>query len=133
MASTRSRETSSAAPVEPLKDARAVTPLIAILRERVRYLEEDAVPALAEIGDGRAVEPLIAELESCDLKSAARRAAARALVNMYQTGQLTAAQRKLILTKRGAITAPHSDKVWTCVGSASVHDDRSVAGIPFPL
>ena len=48
-------------------DARAVRPLIALLKNKDRYGHEAAAEALGKIGDDRAVEPLVTALKDEDV------------------------------------------------------------------
>jgi HEAT repeat protein len=67
----------------------------------------DAADVLADIGDPRAVEPLIAALEGGSWTS--RKASARALVAIYESGGLAPDSRQAILGRAADITADHDD------------------------
>jgi len=89
----------------------AVPPLIERLMQK-----EDMQPVikiLAELGDVRAIEPLILTLEH-DNKDI-RMAAAAALLNFYHRDKIDNAQKQLILANRNRIIAKHDD--------SSGHDD----------
>ena len=64
--------------------------------------------ALGQLGDARAVGPLIAELESDYLSK--RRAAAELLVALYQSNRLDGADKRRILAQRDRISSSHNDR-----------------------
>jgi HEAT repeat protein len=132
-----------------LGDVRAVEPLVAALGDP-RVLCE-AAPALrrlgwqpdmtqtgalyaATVGDWRtcieigapAVEPLIAVLSAW--QGSKRKAAANALVAIYQAGKLGSRDRALLLAQRDAITRTH----WDLKPSCGDHTDEGI-GVEFPI
>jgi HEAT repeat protein len=117
--------------------ARVVGALIEILNNGngdLRY----AAGALGQIGDPRAVDPLIIVLASD--KYPARKAAAEALVRLYQSGHLDATCRQKILAQRDRMAADHNDQSqWVGNGSSSdctgstVHTDNHGIGVSFPV
>ena len=136
--------------------ALAVEPLIAALKDQYSWARKAAAEALGEIKDPRAVEPLIAALESSGMRYSAakalgkigdaravepliaalkdeyvgtRAAAAEALVSLYRNASLSETAKQTILAYRSKITSPHSDYQPSC-GS---HDDNGGIGVDFPL
>lgn len=146
----------------------AVGPLCSVLRNGGHYARQQAVEALGQIGDPKAIPALLRPMgESADMnrrvsqaldqigwapdRSAAaahywitkgrwdkcaqigkqavpaliallkaskieqRRGAAQALVTIYRSGELDAADKNVIVARRGSITGEHSDRM--------VHDD----------
>ena len=85
-----------------IRDARAVKPLIAALRDDYWAVRRAAAEALGQIGDAPAVEPLIAALKDQD--RAVRKAAAKVLVDIYRSGKLEPKKRSPVLAQRSAIT-----------------------------
>jgi HEAT repeat protein len=130
-----------------LGDTRAVTPLISALKDQDQYTatRQSAAQALGGIGDSQAVPPLIASLQ--DDKISVCRAAARALVAIYQSGGLSEPQQRKILEQRSVITQRHQDRThhydkggyydtghcrWH--NDSTGHDDRGRdIGVNFPL
>jgi HEAT repeat protein len=109
--------------------APAVEPLIATLKYDGG--EKGAVAeALGEIGDARAVKPLITVLDDTKSSPNARRGAAKALVNLYREGHLDEKYKANILTYRKKIIMRHEDSLEGCFGE-SLHYD--LAAIDFPL
>jgi len=115
----------------------AVGLLINLLQNRrvVSRKRRAAAHALGEIGDARAVEPLIALLSNWEADLDMRRTAAEALVALYTGGRLQDAHKKNILALRDTIVSGHHD-VHTDVSSpgncADYHVDAAM-GIDFPL
>jgi HEAT repeat protein len=116
---------------ERCTDRAAVEPLLAVVSPDRGYVEEGAVAALGRLGDPRAVEPLIAILRDSDVPIDSARAAARALVALYQSGKLTAAQQARVLTQRDAITYSEPERDSLRFGSRP-GEDRSIE-VSFPL
>jgi HEAT repeat protein len=111
-------------------DERAVKPLIAALENP--FMRPTATEALIKIGKP-AVEPLISTLKNKDAD--VRRAAARALVLLYTTGNLDEQNKQTILALRGTILGtshPHDDHHGddACL---STHHDIPGAIVEFPL
>jgi HEAT repeat protein len=71
-----------------IQDARAVEPLIAVLKDIDSNVRSNAAEALGNIKDARAVEPLIAAMQ--DEASGVRKAAARALGEIQDARAATA-------------------------------------------
>jgi HEAT repeat protein len=113
--------------------APAVEPLIAALKDWDDRLRERAAGALGQIGDARAVEPLIAKLGSCNWS--VRNAAAKSLVKLFQSNLLDEAHKSLILVQRGRISASHEDGARSLdnCGMTAVHVDNGGIGLPFPV
>jgi HEAT repeat protein len=113
-------------------DARAVEPLIAVLKNSSGELHQRIADALGKIGDARAVEPLIAVLN--DRNWLDRKAAAKALISLYQRYKLDNQAKQQILALRTNIEEPHSDESsWGCEGMfPTSHGDRDI-GVEFPL
>jgi hypothetical protein len=116
--------------------ARAVEPLIAALEDRA--VCSGAANALGQVGDARAVGPLIDNLH--DTAVHARQSAARALVQLYQRGQLTVVDKDRILSERELIIQEHADRHHDGVEtnacgipmSENYHTDKGI-GVDFPL
>jgi HEAT repeat protein len=115
----------------------AVAPLIWALNDMVE--SGDAVNALGQIGDARAVKPLIKKLQANPLP--ARQSAARALVQLFQRGQLTQADKDLILSERDWMTKKHEDQHddgdeyhgnCSIPSRVNQHTDKGL-GVDFPL
>jgi HEAT repeat protein len=79
----------------------AVEPLLAILSEGT-IGDAFAAEMLGALGDGRAIEPLLAAINGEDKELAI--AAARSLVRLYKSRKITAQQKQLILGNRDLIT-----------------------------
>ena len=132
-------------------DARAVEPLSAALKD-VPYAAAQALDCLGwKPGQDEnagwywmakhdwkkcvtlgalAVEPLIAALKDEDWN--VRRAAARALVSIYQKGELPQNVREAILRHRESITEAHDDVRVESAAWGCSHTDRGI-GVKFPL
>jgi len=82
--------------LELIGDARAVEPLIAVLKKSGYGLVSDIAKTLGKIGDARAVEPLIAFLNASD--KYARREAAEALGKI---GDVKAIEPLVMLFRKG--------------------------------
>jgi HEAT repeat protein len=123
----------------------AVEPLIAALQSE-RTERNHIVRILGEIGDGRAVYPLMLALNDIQTHTAA----AQALVKLYQSEKLSAQEKQLILSGRGKIienlhadqgTQIHTD--WRSTDyrtdchvdsiDNNDHSDESAYGSSFPL
>jgi HEAT repeat protein len=109
----------------------SVEPLIL----RVKCGVESAAGALGQIGDARAVEPLIAAL---DAEWPMSKAAAESLVHLYQSAGLDETHKQLILAQRGRIIQPH--KQWTEWYTGQFSDSpytevtrHSGIGVAFPV
>lgn len=92
----------------------AVAPLIGLLDDRKsghQIVRENAADALGEIGDGRAAEPLIDSLNHDDSLEV-RRAAARSLVQLYQSPGLDQPTKAKILAQRDKITYREEEPDW---------------------
>ena len=83
---------------------------------------------LANIGEPRAVELLIRALYYRELSM--RRAAAHALVEMYQQGRLSTEMKILILEQRHIIQTPHNDSIHQ---DGNSHDDNHIDCGPGPF
>ncbi len=107
----------------------AVEPLIRTLRGRTGYKRITAAVTLGQIGDPRAVEPLLAALDDKDWD--VRRSAAKALVAMHGAGRIDEVQRAAILSRRDVLTAPrthtfkHSDSTDLNNCGMNVHEDAN--------
>jgi HEAT repeat protein len=110
-------------------DARAIGPLIAVLKDRHSDACWDAARVLGQIGDARAVEPLIAALTQHDRPM--RQAAAKSLVTLYKSRVLGEVHKQLILAQRGRISAVHSD--WTPPACSNQHHTDEGIGVAFPV
>jgi HEAT repeat protein len=129
-------------------DARAVMPLLNHIRTRDTKTFHGVVDALCEIGDGRVIRPLIERLY--DDSSNIRQTSARALVKLYQQGELSRQDKELILSERAKITSRHTDHIpsfhsesagyyeGNCsvaggsTWSQGLHEDKGI-GVEFPL
>jgi HEAT repeat protein len=85
----------------------AVPPLIVALANKGN--RHSAAKALGQIGDDRAVGPLMAGLQ--DSNKSFRQIAAEALTQMYKSGRLDNAHKQLILAQRDKITQRHEDQM----------------------
>ena len=117
--------------------APAVEILIAALGDRGLDELGLAAYALGEIGDTRAIKPLIAAL-TCGTWSV-RQASAEALVGLYRSGRLDENCKPLILSQRGNISTDHNDKSthddsYSCGfhADANNHIDKGI-GVPFSI
>jgi HEAT repeat protein len=99
-------------------DARAVEALADALGSR--FASEAAARALARIGTPATVEPLVAALR--DGRRDVRKAAAEALVQIYRSGRLSAAEKHSIVAQRDTIKEHHDHH------DAARHDDRTCGG-----
>jgi HEAT repeat protein len=95
-----------------------------------------AAEALGEIGDGNAIGVLGKHLKDYD--GTARIASAKALIKIYQKGNLTDEQKQVILQQRNIITSEHEDASEYfqpsnpgCSGGTA-HTDQGI-GLEFPL
>jgi HEAT repeat protein len=139
-------------------DPRGIEALGAALRDYDKYVRKDAVTLLDTLGwqpdetvtgaaywvtkeewdkcvliGAAAIEPLIDELAHEDWHN--RKGAAAALVEIWRSGELGAAERKLLLAKRDTITEAHDDGYSRSrCGDESYDDhvDRGI-GVDFPL
>lgn len=115
--------------------AGAVEPLIRLLENRNQGAGSrlNAAETLGEIADARAVEPLIATLTGSD-DIDVRRAAAKALVDLYHSGKLDTATKAQILAQRDTITYKDEEPDWDeeRFGNQQRWEDRSI-GVAFPL
>jgi HEAT repeat protein len=120
----------------------AVEPLIRLAQDR-DFLQGsgsgtgvacDAVEALAEIGDGRAVDSLIGILTSGH-DIGVRRASAKALVAMYHSGKLDQTTRAKIRAQRETITYREDEPEWDeeRFGNPRGPWVDSSVGVDFPL
>jgi HEAT repeat protein len=123
----------------------AVPPLLRQLDNDGGYVDE-SIKALELIGDGRAVEPLVALLSSPYHRH--RKTAAEALVALYAKGDCLGAEwRKLILEQRTTIVQAHDDRKINHADEPEVsrpndcdiphsdsfdHIDRGI-GVKFPM
>jgi hypothetical protein len=82
----------------------AVEPLCAVLQDEEKDVRAAAAEALAQIGDDRAVEPLLAS--NCLQYS---RGVAEWLVRLFREGNLSARAKQRILSERRRIERPHND------------------------
>jgi HEAT repeat protein len=148
----------SVAALGQIGDPRAVGPLIAALKDENWYVRKAAAIALDKIGwlpdegatgaaywivkeewdrcvkiGAPAVEPLIASF----IVSLwwVRKAAAEALVGLYQSGRLDSKCQQLILSKREMIERKHEDWVkHACFSDIKpTHHDNMGTGISFPV
>jgi HEAT repeat protein len=104
----------------------SVDPLIAALKNGASDESRAAGDALGQIGDARAVEPLIAALGRRDWSP--RTAAAESLFKLYRSAHLNRAHKSLILAQRGKITSDHGDENHSNCG----HTDYGI-GVEFPV
>ena len=86
-------------------------------------MREKAAEALGRIGDDRTVEPLIERLK--DRRWSTRKAAAAALVAMYEGGRIGEDGKGLILAQRSRMNERHYDGY-----AAGPHEDTGI-GIGF--
>ena len=82
--------------------------------------------ALGEIGDARAVQPLIAALKAIDKD--VRKAAAQALVALYRGGKLDVQAKHRILAMRSTMAMTHHD--YTPPSDCRPHEDQGI-GVTF--
>ncbi len=87
----------------------AVDPLLTVLDERQTENPESICYALGQIGAAQAVEPLIRLLRH--KRGSLRKAAASALVSLYQQGRLTKEEKSQILLEEREITQIHTDHI----------------------
>lgn len=124
----------------------AVEELIKAFRNREwKSVREKAARALADIGDPRAVKAFISILTHVHERLPARKLAANCLVTMYKSGNLSEADKHLILEHKERITTKHNDhsvahadRFCGVNGNEYHHDigghtDRGGAGIDFSL
>jgi HEAT repeat protein len=120
--------------------ANAVEPLLAALESDDGEVRKEIIVALNQIGDHRAVKPLIRKLTDEDYTI--RKKSAAGLVALYQSGKLNAQTQRLILAQKAVITEKHTDKVGNhddrsssqsdCTHSDYPHNDSGI-GINFPV
>ena len=91
---------------------------------------EGAAEALGQIGDARAIEPLIEKLTHPLQGWYTRKTAAGALVAMYRGGKLDMQAKHKILAMRKTITKPHSDHESS--SDCNFHTDEGI-GVKFPI
>jgi HEAT repeat protein len=117
----------------------AVEPLISALQDSRSEVRQVAGAALGQLGDARAVGPLISILGHNDWLT--RKRAAEGLVRMYRSGSLDEASRQVILTQRARISTGHNDRNEhadvdrtnsDCHSDFNRHTDNNGIGIPFP-
>jgi HEAT repeat protein len=115
----------------------AVESLIVALKDKNEAVHRAAAAeALGKIGDPQALEPLIATIEgeSWDV----RRAAAAAMVAIYESGKLNETEKARLLAQRGAITRSHYDQredyknSSDCTDHVDSHADEGI-GVAFPM
>jgi hypothetical protein len=107
---------------EKTGNQRAVERLIETLENGDEDVRRAAVKALGQVGDPRAVEPLIFVLQ-CDYVHHVRKAAAAALARIYREGKLDAYQKQRILALEGTQIVRHHDK-WATGCSGGQHSDE---------
>ncbi|MBN1454376.1 MAG: HEAT repeat domain-containing protein, partial [Anaerolineales bacterium] len=134
----------------------AVEPLIAVLKTSDMDVRQSAAKALGQIGDARAMEPLIAALNDRQVQRAAaealgqigdaraveplvvalkegtwsmRQTAAQALITMYKTSQLDQGQREIIAALRDRIIQKHTDSA-SSLSHRDSHSDYSGGSCP---
>jgi hypothetical protein len=90
--------------------APSVRPLVRVLQDGTKSMQvrRAAAKALGQIGDAGAIEALLTAIEARDKEM--RQTAARALVKIYQTGQLSYTDKQQILAARELITTRHQDR-----------------------
>jgi hypothetical protein len=102
----------------------AVIPLIAEIWDA--NWNKGVIHYLGEIGDARAVDPLIRVLEGISDKNV-KWIAFDALASLYKAGQLDENNKKIILTHCGSLVSPHQDTPAT---SCTDHSDRAPRAFP---
>ena len=107
-----------------LDDQRAVTPLIASLRDEDQLVREQASWALGALDDARAVKPLIGTLR--DTSSAVRRQAAWALGAIDDTGAVDA----LVASLKDADPRVREQAAWAL---GAIGDGRASTGLSLAL
>ncbi|MBN1264820.1 MAG: HEAT repeat domain-containing protein [Anaerolineales bacterium] len=105
----------------------AVDEFIAALKDTEAYVRTAAIEALADLGDTRAVEPLLGNLAAPGWEE--RKLTAEALLQFYQREDINAQIRKKILARRKLIVEPHYSHV-NC--DTFNHTDVGI-GLDFPL
>ena len=122
------RGETAAEALRQIGDARAVEPLIVVLKDKDVNVRKSAAEALVEIGDPHAVELLINILKDEDKD--AREKAATVLVRIYKSARLEEDVNNTILTQANEIkklgrenTYRHTDKTYGCFGD--YHTDIS--------
>jgi|WetSurMetagenome_2_1015567.scaffolds.fasta_scaffold644508_2 hypothetical protein len=104
--------------VAKMKAKRDVLGLIKALRyQKDAGVRQAAARALGELGDPRAIEPLVAQLYT-EAAWEGRRTAAEALVRIHRHGGLDDGQKQLILAHGETIRCAHTDHP-----AYSDHDD----------
>jgi HEAT repeat protein len=88
------------------------------------------INALGQLGSEHAVIPLIGILKQ--KSSFLRKDAMKALVTLYQSGQLDEEHQRLILAQRNSIKREHVDKDIHSSSDCSTHKDTYI-GIDFPV
>ena len=111
--------------------ASAVAPLIAALKDTDKYVRKAAAEALGQIGEVRAIEPLITSLRSTD-DPYTRSDVAQALVRLYHKPDVLQESKERILAFRQMITNIHHDKPAEFKDCHSPHTDIDL-GVYFPL
>jgi HEAT repeat protein len=109
----------------------ALEPLAAALKHPDGNVREGATWALGDIGDARAVKPLMAALENGGPGSLQIRSVVAALEKLYRSGTLAASDQQLILNQRDRMARRHYDfgTLGGC-GSSPSHSD-SEFGLEF--
>jgi HEAT repeat protein len=111
----------------------ATKPLVKAL-----YGNVDAAIAVSELGDPRAIEPLIRALNERNYSSNShwkvRVNAAEALVRLYRDGRINQSEKQAILAVRATITKPHDDHVYfsKCGSEFDGYTDTGI-GLSFPF
>jgi HEAT repeat protein len=123
--------------------APAVEALIAALKTDDENDLQTVITALGQIGDARAVEPLIPLISNSNY--IIRKTTAESLVTLYRSGKLDQKHERLILAKRTGITRPevHTDEKshfdiprqsMDCHVDNTIHKDTiSGIGVSFPV
>ena len=97
-----------------------------MLKSRYREVSGAAAWALGQISDARAVKPLIAALD--DYYMTFRIAAAKALVEINNSGKLGKTEKRHILANREIMIKSHTDSKI-----CQMHEDNKGIGVEFPL
>lgn len=122
----------------------AIVPLITVLSDEPKYskylvFEEHfdtylAMKVLVDIGDDRAVDPLLSFLTVGEWS--ARKYIAQLLVRLYTNGQINSSTRKKLLAQRNTITSTHTDRRIDRENNCGAHEDGHTdtgIGEDFPL
>ena len=99
-------------------------PLVAALKDKDKYVRKAAAEALGQIGDTRAVEPLIDALKDSDFD--VFRNVTVAIAALYRLGTLSESQKLYLLQKGDSLKRRQSSFTHEDYGQGCNHDDSKV-------